>query len=167
MVFIDFAFGELAFPLFVAYRGLDLASSQVGSALSELNLLLSEEDIGTDSIPLILGIGLHVLIAILTLDRGLHLDRRSIGKPLAAIISIFHLRFIHLLANSLIFLVKFPQLLRKIVKIQRVNLLLTGLQLCCQVQPLQFGLVDLLHNVLVRLLPCSLFLADVELIAAY
>lgn len=129
MVFIDFAFSELAFPLLVSYGRLDLASSQVGSALSELNLLLSEENIGTDSISLILGIGLHVLIAILTLDRGLHFDRRSIGKPLAAIISILHLRFIHLLANSLIFLVKFPQLLREIVKIQRVNILLTCLQL--------------------------------------
>lgn len=113
----------------MSYGRLDLASTQVGSTLSELYLLLSEENIRTDSIPLILGVGLHVLIAILTLDRGLHLDGRSIGKPLTAIITILHLRFIHLLANSLIFLVKFPQLLREIVKIQRVNLLLIGLQL--------------------------------------
>ena len=129
MVLIDFAFSELTFPLLVSYGGLDLASSQVGSALSEFDFLLSEENIGTDSVPLILSVGLHVLVAILTLDRSLHLDGGSIGKSLTAIITILGLRFIHFLANSLIFLVKFPQLLHEIVEIQRVNLLLICLQL--------------------------------------
>lgn len=129
VVLVDFTLSELAFPLLVPYRRLDLASSQVCSALSEFDFLLSEENIGTDSVPLILSVGLHVFIAILALDRGLHLDGRSIGKPLTTIITILHLRFLHFLANSLIFLVKFPQLLHETVQIQRVNLLLVGLQL--------------------------------------
>ena len=129
MVLIDFAFSELAFSLLMPNRRLDLASSQVGCALRELNLLLSEKHIGTNSVPLILCVGLHVFVAILTLDRSLHLDGRSIGKSLTAIIPVLHLRFIHLFADSLIFLVKFLQLLLEVVKIQRVDLLLIGLQL--------------------------------------
>lgn len=75
VILIDFALSELALSFLMSDWRLDLTSSQVGCALCELKLLLSEENIGTNSVSLSLCVGLHVLVAVLTLDRSLHLDR--------------------------------------------------------------------------------------------
>ena len=113
------------------------------------------------------GVGFLVLVGIAALDGRLYFERGAIGVSLAAFILFLGCEIAKFPPQPHVLIIDFLQLLPEVPKVLRMNLALSAVQLLHQLGFLQLGLMNLPHDVVVRLLPRALLLRDAQLIATH
>lgn len=138
-------------------RRVNRTASQIGGAFGHLLLLALDE--GVAAVLVAGGLHLAILIAIDGVGSGLDFERRTVAVPLATFVEGPAFVLGHFPAQLLVLVVEFLEFEMEAGEVGLRYFAFGLLQLLPQHLLLQFGVVDLLHDVLVGLFASSLFVA--------